>query len=313
MSENKYIIDKDSLTGIADAIRDNQAKQSAYNHVWTAPAGSVLQVIYKNVSDSVSGSGSSSGSINVARLFPGLSFSYLFIRDNQTTYGSYMTLKDEDGNFITNNEGLRKCAIAPFSTNQNISYTVTGSSFPFNVDIFPLDQKMNHIIYDEEKHAGLSHTNIDSRMTIPQQNSLIQLQNFGLNITNKKDKIYFFNGSNYNPIDAVFSLSSSRVPKMDLRYYGVNKLEDIKILVLYPYNYYPCVIIPSFSLSRMNNLVSGYQDFGYGYRPFTLESTQKAPPFYSTDTSAGVFYKNGRLYCNKLFSLDVDSRVLLVV
>lgn len=314
MSDNKYIIDKDSLTGIADAIRDSQAKQSAYDHAWTAPSGSKLQVIYKNFSYSVS-SGNASGSINVASLFPGLSFSYLFIRDNQTMYGSYLTLKDEDGNFITqtNSTGLARCAVVPFSTNQYIPYYVGSSGFPVNIDIFPLDQKMNHIVYDEEEHTGLSHTGIDSRMTMPQQSSLIRLQDFGLNITNKKNGVYLFNDNYYNPIDMV-DISSSMVPKMDLRYYGVNKLEDIKMLFLYTQNYYRIAIIPSLSLSRMDSLISGHQDLGYGYRPFLLQSANnKRPPFLSTDTSTGIFYKNGRLYSNYLWNVDSSSIVLLVV
>lgn len=314
MSENKYIIDKDSLTGIADAIRGSQKKQYAYNHVWTAPAGSVLQVIYKNFSYSVSGSGSASDSINVARLFPGLSFSYLFIRDNRTIYGSKLTLKDEDGNFIvnTNNSGLASCAVVPFSTNQYIPYWANSSS-PVNIDIFPLDQKMNHIIYDEEEHTGLSHTNIDSRMTIPQQSSLIRLQDFGSNITNKKNGVYLFKGSYYNTID-ILDINKSMVPKMDLRYYGVNKLEDIKMLYLYAQNWYPIAIIPSLSLSRMDSLISGHQDLGYGYRPFLLNyGNSNTPPFYSTDTSTGIFYKNGRLYSNYLWTIDSTSIVLLVV
>lgn len=307
MSENKYIIDKDSLTGIADAIRDNQKKQFAYNHVRTAPSGSVLQVVYKNV---VYSSSSSSGSINVASLFPGLSFSYLFIRDNKTIYGSRLTLKDEDGNFIAKPDfgGLASCAVAPFSTNQYIPYRGE-----VDIDIFPLDQKMNHIIYDEEKHTGLSHTNIDSRMTIPQQNSLIRLQDFGSNITNKKNGVYFFNGgSYYNPIDIV-DISSSMVPKMDLRYYGVNKLEDIKMLFLYTENWYRIAIIPSLSLSRMGSLISGHQDLGYGYRPFILDRSNNTPPFFSTDTSKGIFYKNGRLYSNSLWRIDTSTIVLMVV
>ena len=313
MSNNKYIIDEDSLTGIADAIRGSQKKQFAYNHAWTVPSASAVQVIYENVLKTVSG-GSASGSINVASLFPGLSFSYLFIRDNQTMYGSYLTLKDEDGNFITDtNVGLARCAVVPFSTNQYIPYYVGSSSFPVNIDIFPLDQKMNHIVYDEEEHAGLSHTKIDSRMTMPQQSSLIRLQDFGLNITNKKNGVYFFNDTYYNPIDMV-DISSSMVPKMDLRYYGVNKLEDIKMLFLYTQNYYRIAIIPSLSLSRMDSLISGHQDLGYGYRPFLLNPvSNKRPPFFSTDTSTGIFYKNGRLYSNYLWTIDTSSVVLLVV
>lgn len=315
MSNNKYIIDKDSLTGIADAIRDNQAKQSAYNHAWTAPSGSKLQVIYKNFSYAVSG-GSASGSIDVANLFPGLSFSYLFIRDNSTMYGSKLTLKDEDGNFIVDLNtgiGLASCAVVPFSTNQYIPWNAASSSSPVNIDIFPLDQKMNHIVYDEEEHTGLSHTSIDSRMTMPQQNSLIQLQDFGLNITNKKNGVYLFNDNYYNPIDIV-DISSSVVPKMDLRYYGVNKMEDIKMLFLYTQNWYRIAIIPSLSLSRMDSLISGHQDLGYGYRPFLLQpANNKRPPFLSTDTSCGIFYKNGRLYSNYLWTLDTSSVVLLVV
>lgn len=312
MSDNKYIIDKDSLTGIADAIRDNQAKQSAYNHIWTAPAGSVLQVIYKNVV--YSGNYTASGSIDVARLFPGLSFSYLFIRDNQDIYGSKLTLKDEDGNFIVkiDSDRFAACAVVPFSTNQYIPYKIAGSSFPVNIDIFPLDQEMNHIIYDEEKHIRLSHTNIDSRMTMPQQNSLIRLQDFGSNITGKKNKIYFFNGGTYyNPIDTKYT-NDSKVPKMDLRYYGINKLEDIKILMIKPENYGPFALIPSLSHSRINSLLSGHQDLGYGYRPFAFDKVNNYPPFYSTDTSAGFFYKNGRLYSNA-WSLDTSSIIILVV
>lgn len=312
MSENKYIIDKDSLTGIANAIRGSQKKQFAYNHAHTAPSGSILQVIYENFSYSVSGSGSSSGSINVASLFPGLSFSYLFIRDNRTIYGSHMTLKDEDGNFIVNDEGLGQCAVVPFSTNKYIPYTVPSSSSSFDIDIFPLDQEMNHIIYDEEKHTGLSHTDIDSRMTIPQQSSLIRLQDFGSNITNKKNGVYFFNASYYNPIDIV-DIGSSRVSKMDLRYYGVNKLEDIKMLFLYTENWYRIAIIPSLSFSRMDSLISGHQDLGYGYRPFLLNRNNNTPPFFSTDTSKGIFYKNGRLYSNKLWTIDSSTVTLLVV
>ena len=53
-------------------------------------------------------------------------------------------------------------------------------------------------------------------------------------------------------------ISSSMVPKMDLRYYGVNKLEDIKMLFLYTQNYYRIAIIPSLSLSRMDSLISGH-------------------------------------------------------
>lgn len=317
MSDNKYIIDKDSLTGIADAIRDNQAKQFAYSHVQTAPAGSVLQVIYKNCVYRVSGSSTTSGSINVASLFPGLSFSYLFIRDTQIIYGSKLTLKDEDGNFIVNIDnnstmGLASCAVVPFSTNQYIPYKVPSSSFPVNIDIFPLDQKMNHIIYDKEKHTRLSHTNIDSRMTIPQQSSLIRLQDFGSNITNKKNRVYFFNDDYYNPIDIKYYGNGNEVPKMDLRYYGVNKMEDIKTLVIYPSNYAPIVIIPSWNLSRMNSLISGYQDLGYGCRPFHLSKSNRTPPFYSTDTSIGIFYKNGRLYSN-CYQLDSMGKALLVV
>lgn len=310
MSENKYIIDKDSLTGIANAIRDNQKKQSAYNHIWTASAGSVLQVIYKNY---VQGSYTGSGSIDVARLFPGLSFSYLFIRDKQDVYGSKLTLKDEDGNFIVKEDssGLATCAVVPFSTNQYIPFRVGGSSYPVNIDIFPLDQEMNHIIYDEEKHIGLSHTNIDSRMAMPQQNSLIRLQDFGSNITGKKNKIYLFNNYGSNPIDAK-STNDSKVPKMDLRYYGINKLEDIKILMIYPENYGPAALIPSLSHSRINSLLSGHQDLGYGYRPFALSKVNNYPPFYSTNTSGGFFYKNGRLYTNVL-SIDKTSITVLVV
>lgn len=309
MSDNKYIIDKDSLTGIADAIRDNQAKQFAYSHVQTAPAGSVLQVIYKKVVYSYDGS----GSINVASLFPGLSFSYLFIRDTQIIYGSKLTLKDEDGNFITNadGQGLASCAVVPFSTNQYIPYTA-GRSFSVNIDIFPLDQKMNHIIYDEEKHTRLSHINIDSRMTIPQQSSLIRLQDFGSNITNKKNRVYFFNDDYYNPIDIKYYGNGNKVPKMDLRYYGVNKMEDIKTLVIYPSDYSPIVIIPSWNLSRMDSLISGYQDLGYGCRPFLLSKSNRTPPFYSTNTSIGIFYKNGRLYSN-CYQLDSMGKALLVV
>ena len=311
MSNNKYIIDKDSLTGIADAIRDGQKKQSADNHVNTS--SSILQVVCKTVVYTVSGSGSSAvGSIDVASLFPGLSFSYLFIRDYQSIYGSYLTLKDEDGNFIINNEGLKSCAVVPFSTNQYIPYRVGSSSFPVYIDIFPLDQEMNHIIYDEEKHIGLSHTDIDSRMTMPQQNSLIQLQDFGLNITNKKSKVYFFNGDYYNPIDILYIDSNSRVPKMDLRYYGVNKMEDIKLLVVYAPSYNPRVVIPSLSYSRMDSLMSGHQDLGYGYRPFALKPASAYPSFYTSDTSIGFFYKNGRLYSNSV-SAESGAAVLLVV
>ena len=123
----------------------------------------------------------------------------------------------------------------------------------------------------------------------------------------------FFNDNYYNPIDIV-DISSSVVPKMDLRYYGVNKMEDIKMLFLYTQNYYRIAIIPSLSLSRMDSLISGHQDLGYGYRPFNLNySNNKRPPFLTTDTSTGIFYKNGRLYSNYLWTLDTSSVVLLVV
>ena len=154
---------------------------------------------------------------------------------------------------------------------------------------------MDPIIYDENIHSGMPHRKINSDFMLkPKQSSLLYPSDFSSAIeTDTGATILKFLDS---PIDigTTYAYSQGFVPGMDLRYYGINSIQDIKYFQFHPSNYYPFYIIPSWSWTRVDP-PTGFEQFGYGYRVLqTYGMGNAAWPYYLGDQA--LYLKDGRLY-----------------
>ena len=288
---SQVLINESTLQNTANAIRSKTKRETGL----ADNLNFSLEVLGKYYNYTKSGSGSLWVEIIPELDWPGINMSYFYIEDYSNTAVQYPV--GDKVCSMTNSNGAVK--IVPFQKAQGKRYYVISksitSSTRISLYLFPLDENMNPIVYDENIHSNMPHRNLSIEyMLKPQNMSLFYPSDFSSAIgTTTGSSVLKFLSS---PIDigTTYGYSHGNVPGMDLRYYGVNQIQDIKYFQFQPYNYYPFCIIPSWSWTRVDP-PTGFEQFGYGYRIFQTQPGSSTPwPYYSG--SQALYLKDGRLY-----------------
>lgn len=287
---SQVLINESTLQNTANAIRSKTKRETGLGE----SSSFSLEVLGKYYQFSNSGSGTLLAEIVPSVDWPGVPISYLFVMEYNQDAPFLYNIGDKTHQYNSNHIIITPTTPKSGSNIYALSQSITRSQ-RINTYVYPLDENMNPIIYDENIHSGMPHRNISREFMLkPKQSSLLYPSDFSLNInSNVGSTILKFTDS---PIDigTTYGYSKGSIPGMDLRYYGINSIQDIKYFQFHPYNYYPFYIIPSWSWTRVDP-PTGFEQFGYGYRVLQTHGIgNTAWPYYLGDQA--LYLKDGRLY-----------------
>lgn len=276
---SQVLINESTLQDIADTIRNIEVKTSK----------TVLGYEYSNT-------GTYSKYFTFSDFFPNFTCPYFCLKNYYSSFSGALIVKDYNNRSIPFN--TYDTTICQGTNHPSVSKSGPSYSWTMRFRILPLDSNFNYIIYDPVEHGNLPHLTITDYFP---STELYYPSDFAENIKSG-NRIYQIKsefGSVAAYTDTYLSdptTYASHIPGTNLKFFGVNKIEDIKLLAGYDYSWGPFLFCPG--LQTGANEVQG---FGLGYDIYFPRSNYD---YWSTG-SYKLYYKDGRLYMNGL-----DSNIL---
>lgn len=290
---SQVLVNESTLQNTANTIRNKIKKVPAISV--SLSASDLPDVLRKDFDITTSGSGTASGSVAFIDYFSGVSVSHWLIQDRSDCTYSYPI----GANFQTMPHDFSGgVIIVPNDTSgyqgkYRASYQVASTTH-FRGTVYPLDENYNAITYNSSIHANLPHGKYNLLyMMLPKQTSLLYPSDFSQNINNIGSGVFHFYNSMID-VGTFADYDNGKIPCMDLRYFGINSIEDIKYLSFCFNQYVSAYIAPYMSSYLKIDPPAGREDFGYGYPTFRSRGySGGSVPFIQ---SIYMYYKDGRLY-----------------